>query len=149
MILDNIRNCGLYAKENEKMKKGFDFIKEFLKNPKDLGKHQIDGDTVYAVVQEYETKAPVKFEAHKKYIDIQFIISGREKIGYADIASLELDTEYSDETDAAFYAKRENITELVLESGMFAVFYPEDGHMPGCFVEAPENVHKIVVKVAV
>ena len=64
----------------------------------------------------------MKFEAHKKYIDIQFIISGRERIGYADIATLEPDTEYDAETDAAFYAKRENITGLVLESGMFAVF---------------------------
>lgn len=149
MILDNMKNCDIYAQDNEKIKKGFDFLKEFLRNPVELGKHQIDGDNVYAIVQEYETKEPSRLEAHKRYIDIQFVASGKESIKYADISTLDVDTEYNGETDVAFYHSKENLTGLVLESGMFAVFYPNDGHMPGCLIDKPEKVLKIVVKVAV
>ena len=78
MIIDTIKNCGLYAAGNENLKKGFEFIKEFLENPKAVGKYEIDGDNIYAIVQEYETKAPGKFESHKKYTDIQFLVSGKE-----------------------------------------------------------------------
>ena len=99
MIIDTIKNCGLYAAGNENLKKGFEFIKEFLENPKAVGKYEIDGDNVYAIVQEYETKAPGKFESHKKYTDIQFIVSGKELIGYANIAHLTPDTEYDAEKD--------------------------------------------------
>lgn len=147
MIIDTIKNCGLYAAGNENLKKGFEFIKEFLENPKAVGKYEIDGDNVYAIVQEYETKAPGKFESHKKYTDIQFLVSGKELIGYANIAHLTPDTEYDAEKDFMLFEGKKGATELILEDGMFAVFFPEDGHMPGCFVEQPENVVKIVVKV--
>jgi len=147
MILDNIRNCEMYTAENKGLEKGFEFIKEYLKNPLEAGKYEIDGDKVYAVVQEYETKAPGKFEAHKKYIDIQFIVSGKELIGYENIKALTPDTEYDAEKDFMLFEGKKGTTELILESGMFAVFYPEDGHMPGCMAESPEKVVKIVVKV--
>ena len=147
MIIDSIKNCDMYAQTNENLKKGFEFIKEYLKNPLEAGKYEIDGDKVYAVVQEYETKAPGKFEAHKKYIDIQFIVSGRELIGYENIKALTPDTEYDAEKDFMLFERKKGTTELILDSGMFAVFYPEDGHMPGGFVDHPENVVKIVVKV--
>ena len=149
MIIDTIKNCNVYSAGNENLKKGFEFIKEFMNNPKPVGKYEIDGDKVYAMVQEYETKAPGKFEAHKKYTDIQFLVSGKELIGYENIATLTLDTEYDAKNDYMLFEGKKGTTELILEEGMFAVFFPEDGHMPGCFVEAPENVHKIVVKVAV
>ena len=147
MIIDNIKNCDIYTQNNENLKKGFDFIKSYLNNPVEVGRYEIDGDNVYAIVQEYETKAPGKFEAHKKYTDIQFLVSGKELIGYANINSLVPHTEYDAEKDFMLFDGNKCTTELILEDGMFAVFFPEDGHMPGCFTENPENVIKIVVKV--
>ena len=147
MIIDSIKNCDIYSQTDENLKKGFEFIKNYLKNPLEAGRYEIDGDKVYAMVQEYETKAPGKFEAHKKYIDIQFLVSGRELMGYANVSSLAPDTEYDAEKDFMLFEGKKGTTELILESGMFAVFYPEDGHMPGCMVECPEKVVKIVVKV--
>ncbi|MBQ8758690.1 MAG: YhcH/YjgK/YiaL family protein [Clostridia bacterium] len=149
MILDTIKNCGLYTAGNERLAKGFEFIKEFMKNPLEVGKYEIDGENVYAVVQEYETKAPGKFESHKKYIDIQFIVSGNELIKYENISALKACTEYDAEKDFMLFDGKDDVTELILKEGMFAVFYPEDGHMPGLAVKNPENVSKIVVKVLV
>ena len=147
MIIDSIKNCDMYTQTDENLRKGFEFIKSYLKNPLEAGRYEIDGDKVYAMVQEYETKVPGKFEAHKKYTDIQYLVSGKELIGYANVSSLTPETAYDAEKDFMLFERKNGTTELILEGGMFAVFYPEDGHMPGCMVEKAENVVKIVVKV--
>ena len=147
MILDSIKNSDIYCVGNQGLKKGFEFIEEFIKNPKEPGKYEIDGDKVYAMVQEYQTKAPDKAEAHRKYIDIQYVAEGMELIKYENIEKLIPATEYDSEKDFLLYECRSDMTELILKKGDFAVFYPEDGHMPGLYVDKPEKVIKIVVKV--
>ena len=147
MIIDSIKNCDIYSQTDENLKKGFEFIKNYLKNPLEAGRYEIDGDKVYAMVQSYKTKAPGKFESHKKYIDIQFIVSGTELIKYETVSELNVCTEYDAEKDFMLFDEKNNVTELILKDGMFAIFYPEDGHMPGLAANKPENVVKIVVKV--
>lgn len=152
MIFDRVANCENYIFLGEKFRKGFDFIKKAVAEDLPVGKYEIDGTNIYAMVQEYTSKPcdGAVFEAHRKYIDIQYVISGIEEIGICDISKGIIKTEYSDETDAAFYEKTDKAGKLVLEDGDFAIFYPNDLHMPGLAFDVETcNVKKIVVKVAV
>ena len=152
MIFDTIENYRNYCDAEDKLTKGFLFCMKAVSENLPVGKYEIDGTEIYAMIQEYTTKLPEEalFEGHKKYIDIQYVISGIEEIGIIDISKAKNEKKYSDESDAAFYAKNEKSGKLVLESGDFAVFYPNDLHMPGlAFEEKASDVKKIVVKVRV
>jgi YhcH/YjgK/YiaL family protein len=151
MILDKIDNCNMYFRKESILYDGMKFIlEEFNENTPD-GRYEIKGNDVYAVVQSYSTEAPEnrKLESHKKYIDIQYIVSGRELMGWLPISELEIMTPYSEDKDVVFYHQKEGMSQFVLMPGIFAVFYPDDAHMPCCFVDKPEQVRKIVVKVRV
>lgn len=145
MIIDNIKNIENY--------KGLDKIYDVLKfieitdfSKMEIGKYFIDSDNLYYMVQEYETK-PVKniAEAHKKYIDIQLIVSGEEVIGYAPIDSEKELVEEKLEKDCYLYSC--NTTKLVLKSGDYMVLYPNDLHEPGLANCTPSICRKVVFKV--
>lgn len=129
---------------------------EFLRLPGiyDLpdGRVEIDGQKVYAIVQRYVTTdaGPPKFEYHKKYIDIQFIASGKEVIGWAPAETLTITEAYDADKDVAFGAvEAGKWTPLSLQTGQLAVLYPEDGHAPRLALGEASAVTKIVVKVEV
>lgn len=125
----------------------------FLERPdlKDLpvGKQVIDGEEVYAMVDKSASLAPesVRFEAHKKYTDVHYMISGQVTTGYAPIEKLQLHTPYSEKTEAALYHVPAGYLKLKLYPGMFAVFFPGGGHMPNCHLDGQHDLHKVVVKV--
>ena len=114
------------------------------------GRHELLGRRIIAITQGYLTK-PVnegRWEAHRQYIDIQYVVSGREAIGYAPITTVYPDVAYDELNDVAFYPASGPL--LPVEAGMFAVFFPQDIHMPQIRVGADaEQVRKIVMKVAV
>lgn len=134
------------------------------------GRYELDGDRIYAMIQGYETHAanPEKLEIHKKYVDIQLLLAGGESIIFRPVDGLEVTVPYDEKKDIAFY--RFNLEESVpvtLIPGKFAVFFPEEGHMPGVtcagelycrecpatveqpFPPAPaRSVIKVVVKIA-
>lgn len=116
------------------------------------GTVEIDGDRVFAIVQRYETimtETP-KFEYHRKYIDIQFIASGEEVIGWAPVERMTVTEEYDAAKDIAFGRLAPGTWAPVkLQAGQLAVLRPEDGHAPKLAASAPTSVMKIVVKVAV
>ena len=147
MILDKLKNADLYSAINPKLKKGFDFLKNNDLKLLEPGRHEIDGSDVYALVSEYETKAPqdCKPEAHQIYTDIQYLVSGREAIGHAILNDQKCITEYNSEKDIAFFSGK--TAPMHVEEGMFAVFSPEDIHRPSMRIEGPEMVKKVVVKV--
>lgn len=114
------------------------------------GKYEIRGQSLYAIVDEYTTRSrqACRLETHRRYIDVQYVVSGRELMGYAPAASLKPDGLYEHERDVQFHCGRADF--LLLRQGMFAVMLPEDAHMPGVAVDGqPAAVKKIVVKVAV
>jgi biofilm protein TabA len=116
------------------------------------GKIEIDGDTAFAIVQRYETMTTgtPKFEYHLKYLDIQFIVSGEEVIGWAPAEKLAIIEPYDATKDVCFGRVVEGTwTPLRLQAGQLAVFWPEDGHVPKMAAGTPATVMKIVVKVAV
>ena len=104
-----------------------------------------------AIVSKYETKQENEhgYEAHKKYIDIQYLLSGEERIACLPIERLKEKQPYSEQSDAAFYSADLSLqpSYLSLLPGYFAVFFPQDGHMPQLSVGEPMKVKKIVVKV--
>ena len=140
-----------YASIKELTPSGYDFVNNALQNGVENGKYPLE-DGAYAAVSEYETKpmATAKFEAHKKFIDVQLILSGNEIIGVAPTALLvERIGEYNPEKDVEFFAANGDFKKLELSAGDFAILYPEDAHMPGVHKDTPSAIKKIVLKVPV
>jgi len=119
------------------------------------GRHELDGDRVYASIQDYETHPvnPDKLEIHHKYIDIQVLLSGEESILVRSVDKLETTLAYDAGRDIAFFrlpAGDSDSIPVTLVPGKFAVFFPEEGHMPGLIRgNAPCRVLKVVIKIAV
>lgn len=151
MILDTLANATRYESLNSRFAKTFAWLRGF-DGTQELGRHDIDGDDCFALVQTYETKPmeKAKFEAHRKYIDVQFINSGRETILWAPLASMKEETmAYSEEKEAALWKLVPDVTPLHMSAGHFAILFPEDAHAPCIEWVKPEQVFKVVVKVAV
>lgn len=147
MILDKLENAGLYSSISDKLKIGFEYLKNTDLDKLESGRYEIEGKNVFALVSEYESKKPddCRLEAHQIYTDIQYLVSGREAIGFAPLNEQIITSDYNTEKDIVFFAGE--TTPLILETKMFAVFFPQDVHRPCMQVEGPEMVKKIVVKV--
>lgn len=151
MIFDRLSNCEQYIKMNEKFKLAFDFLNNTDLKVIEDGSYEILGKEIYANVQSLSTK-PIeekKWEVHRKYIDIQLVISGKEKMGYGILDDFnEITVPYSDEKDVEFLDGKEfNFVDV--KEGNFVIFYPQDVHAPMLAVEKPMNIKKVIVKIAV
>ncbi len=114
----------------------------------DTGKHVILGET-FANVLEYTTKpfTEIKMEAHRAFLDLQYIVCGEEKILKQDLADNKPVTDYDNSKDRAFYSPKTFDTALLFE-GTFGIMYPNDLHQ--CVaVDEPINIRKIVFKIPV
>ena len=150
MVFDNIKNKDLYLAMHPSFKAAFNYIEKVVRDGEEVGKYEIDGRTVHAMVQEYEGKEDhPKYEGHRRYIDIQFILSGKEIMDYANIAECDVMTEYNADKDVEFFTCDGIKTRIEAQSGDFAIFYPEDIHKPGIKYEDGTMIKKIVVKVLV
>jgi YhcH/YjgK/YiaL family protein len=147
MIFDRIENINNY-KGLGRVYTALEFMAktDFTKMP--VGKYQLDGDNIYYMVQSYDTNPDKTIaEAHKKYIDIQYIVKGEEIIAVAPIQGNKKLTEAKEEKDVYFYEC--DTKPVVLNDGDFMVLYPSDLHLPGKAVEEPCEVLKVVFKVLV
>lgn len=113
-----------------------------------LGKHVID-PKAYAMIDKSKSQPPdkVQFEAHRKYIDVHYMISGQVTTGFAPADTLKVITPYDAGEDAASYAVPAEYVKVKLYPGDFAVFFTNGGHMPNCHLDGPHDLHKVVVKV--
>lgn len=151
MIFDTLSNSARYESLNSRFAKAFAYLRT-VDGSQPLGRHDLDGDDCFALVQTYETKPQEKalFEAHRKYIDVQFIQSGRETILWAPLASMAEETMAFDQSkDAALWKLVPDTTAIHVSAGHFAILFPEDAHAPCIEWDQPETVFKVVVKVAV
>jgi len=147
MIIDVLRNGRIYAELGPRLVAALDYLRRDFSGVA-AGRHEIDGGNVYALVQEYQTKPPHgRWEAHRKYIDVQFVVSGAERMGWAHLRDLRVSEKYDESKDALFLQGEGNLLEM--RAGMFAIFWPEDAHMPGLAIGEPGPVKKVVVKVLV
>lgn len=152
MIFDTLENCEKYCKIHNDFEKAFDFIKKAVRENLPSGKYEIDSSRVYASIQKYTTKSAEegKFEGHRKYIDIQYMMSGTEAIECVDVSKAESLTGYNEEKDCEFFENKGKSVKGVIDTGDYAVFFPNDLHKPSMSYEnVPANVKKIVVKVQV
>jgi YhcH/YjgK/YiaL family protein len=118
----------------------------------ETGKYPIDGDTVFAIVNEYTTKpfSECDPESHQDYADIQIMISGAERFGWLPLTDQVPGIPYDEERDVAFYSlAEEDLNYITVRAGQFILFFPTDIHQPEVFVRQPDLVKKVVVKVAV
>jgi YhcH/YjgK/YiaL family protein len=147
MILDKLENAALYVVISENLNKGFEFLKNTDLSDIEVGRYEIDGKNVYALVSEYDSKKPedCRLEAHQVYADIQYIVSGKEAIGFTLLNNQTITSEYNPEKDIVFFSGE--TTPLVFEAGMFGIFFPQDLHRPCMQIDGPEKVKKVVVKV--
>lgn len=148
MILDALENHGMYSSISSSVAKAFQFLTETNLQTIALGTHKIDGDHVFAIVMNYKTKAKEAciIEAHYKYIDVHYIISGGEMMGHATLRD-QVPIEANKEKDYAFYNCKTN--DIPLTEGNFAVLYPHDIHQTGVQINQPAMLKKVVVKVSV
>ena len=135
---------------SENIKKGFEWLKANDLHSLAEGKYEISNDDIYANVQIYETKFDAKYEAHRKYIDIQYVIKGVEKIGVTDINNCETCVEYDENKDLEFYNIKKQEEFVELSEGYFTVFFPQDAHKPSIACgEEKSIVKKVVVKIRI
>jgi YhcH/YjgK/YiaL family protein len=149
MVLDRLSNAALYRFGNPLIQRGLEFLQSVDVAALPLGRVGIDGEKLFALPQEYQTRqeSGCDWEAHRKYIDIQFLVTGRERIDYAPRYQLQMTSPYDAEKDRANF-KGEG-SSLILAEGMFAIFFPEDAHRPCMAAGDSGPVKKIVLKVAV
>lgn len=148
MVLDVIANCSQYFALHPHFAKAFDFLRGLDAHNLHPGRYEIDGDDVYAMVQEYTT-APAEtnqWEAHRKYIDIQYVVAGNECLEWLDLGHLPLDTPYSEQKDCLLCVGPVG-TACKMEPGSFSILFPQDLHKPRCIYSHPEAVIKVVVKI--
>lgn len=147
MIYDKLDNIDIYKGLSADIYEGLTFLRQASPDIAN-GVYQLN-PRVKAIVSEYETKTENEngFEAHRRYLDIQCTLRGIEKVCCHPIEKLKETTPYSEENDAALYAANVQSQEMVIGNGYFAIFYPQDGHMPQLCVDTPQPVKKVVVKI--
>jgi YhcH/YjgK/YiaL family protein len=147
MIVTDLRNADIYAAIHPNIAQGIAYLRSDAWHEKAPGRYEVDGDNVYAMIQEYETirMEEGRWEAHQVYTDIQYIVQGSELMGCGDIQTFVPRTTYDAAIDAQFFEGYANYVEI--RAGMFAVFFPADVHMPKIQVAMPQAVKKIVLKV--
>lgn len=149
MIIDALDNAGLYAGIGTRLRTALEALanRDFTESPP--GRVEIDGDDVFALVQDYETRTRTPadpWEAHRRYIDVQYIAAGTETMGFAPVNELRERQPYDPDKDCALYSGDGDF--VTVRRGMFVVFFPWDAHLPGLAAPDPAGVRKVVVKVA-
>ena len=148
MIFDHIKNYEKYKCLGEDVYQMLKFFAETDFSEMSKGRVAVDGEDAYYMVTEVTTFPAdgKQFEAHRKYLDIQFMFKGEEKIPYAEVSTLQQVTEYDEAKDRYFCTGHPQGVST-LTNGMFAIYYPQDAHMPSIVVDKPMQVKKIVGKI--
>ena len=141
----------MYYRFSDRWKKAFRFLAENDLKSLRPGRYEIDGDNVYATISNYMTREPdsVYFEAHRRYIDIQYVISGKELMGIAPLASVkEIVTPYDTERDIEFVTVNDPEYREATPRNFF-IFFPGDAHKPGLIDSISLPVTKLVIKLKI
>ena len=148
MIIDQITNSHLYYTLHPRIKSAFDYLNQTDLSTLPVGRYEIDGQKLYAMLQQYTSKPREQsaWEAHRRYIDLQVIIEGVEHLGYANIDHLSQGDYNSEKDFLPLFGEGDFLT---LQEGNFALLLPQDAHMPGIAIASPAPVKKIVIKIRI
>lgn len=153
MIFGDINNINDMEKiYSDSIMKAINYLKsnDFLNM--EPGVYEIDGKNIYAQVVEKTTKErfDAKPEVHREYIDVQFSVEGKEIIGFArDNSNNKVSEDLLKEDDVMFYENVEGETDLIMNPGNFAIFFPNDIHRPWCAYKETCTIRKVNVKINV
>jgi YhcH/YjgK/YiaL family protein len=150
MILDTLDAIDRYSPLNPRFGAAFAFLRRLGADPT-IGRHEIDGDSAYALVQHYQTRsaAGASLEAHQRYIDIQYVARGHEAIHWASLAGLTVTMPHDAAKDVALFSLPPDAVPVPIRAGQCAILFPDDAHAPCCIWGEPTEVVKVVLKVAV
>ena len=133
MILDTLKNKEQYASLHPRFKAVFDYIDTHDLASMELGRHDIDGDNIFVMVQQLELRPreQARLELHRKYIDIQLVLRGPEEVfGWSEKKDcLTAETEFDEAKDIQLFIDKPQCFYTVRE-GQFSILFPEDGHAP-------------------
>jgi YhcH/YjgK/YiaL family protein len=149
MIIDRLSNPVPLFRLPARLARALEYLRATDVRSVSPGRLDLDGDRLFALVQEYTTRQPGQcvWEAHRRYIDVQFMAAGAERMGYAPLWATREREPYDAARDVTFF---EPGTEFVtIREGMFAIFGPEDVHSPGHVAGSAALVRKVVLKAAV
>ncbi|MBP5286545.1 MAG: YhcH/YjgK/YiaL family protein [Elusimicrobiales bacterium] len=152
MIVYKLADFAKNPNLSPRMRKAVDFLLKPETASLPDGTYPVDGRKVYAQIQTYMTAEPKKilFEAHKKYLDIQYVVEGQEIINCVNLEDLDIVRPYEEKFDICFgLASPSASIPLRLLPGDMTVFFPEHAHAPKLPLGGPRKVKKIVVKVSV
>ncbi len=147
----NKRNLAIYYHKNPKhWEQAFRFLKDADLKNLPVGTQELEGKHLFVAVSEYNSKElnETKYESHKKYIDIQYVISGEEKMGLTTLDQVKIAGTYDEEKDLAFYNSNKGEYHQATPDN-FLVFFPEDVHRPSVKVGESVPVKKAVVKLLI
>ncbi|MEX2114737.1 MAG: YhcH/YjgK/YiaL family protein [Pirellulales bacterium] len=148
MILDDLTQAARYDDLNPGFRLGFEFLRRADLASLASGRHEIDGDRVFALVNRDPGRghAGARLEAHRKYIDIQYLVDGHEEIGWRPTVQCAQVTEpYDADRDIMFFGDAPQ-TWIALPRGKYMIFFSDDAHAP---LAATGPNTKVVIKVAV
>lgn len=151
MIIDNIKYADYYAQLHPEFAGVFEILKSLTPESEEK-RYELDGDKAFVNLSSYVNK-PVEdcaFESHKKYIDIQFVVDGEEKIDLTDSALLKCTDDRLDTDDIAFFENTCHFDTADLEPGDFVIIFPGEAHRPcvapdGKGVKVKKAVAKIIL----
>lgn len=149
MIVDSLANARRYVALHPRLAAAFDYLATFDAATPD-GRFPLDEERVHVLVQTYDTKPAdeKKWESHRRYLDVQYLVSGHEHITVAPTDTLAGATPYNGAKDVVNYTgATDGVSTVCVQSGQFAIFFPDDGHRPGIAAGESVQVRKVVVKV--
>ena len=148
MIKDKLSNANRYYNLSKGIKEGLEYLKNNdISNLKD-GRYEINGDKLFININSYTSKDDADWESHTKYIDIQYIKIGEEKIGICDRKDCVPKTVYDEEKDIEFLTGNKD-SFYKMEENDFMIIFPNELHKPGIKVNENKYVKKAIIKVAV
>jgi YhcH/YjgK/YiaL family protein len=147
MIADLLTNARLYTALGPGIAQGLRFLTETDLPALTPGKHEIDGTRLFALVSDYIPKplAECRWEAHRRYVDLQYMVSGIERMGFAPAPKMR-ETSYQADRDLAWLEGTGDF--LTFGAGQFMLLWPGDAHMPGVEAGVSWQARKVVVKIA-
>ena len=148
MILDTLAHADRYRALHPLFARAFGFLRETDLNALAPGKHDVQGEQIFAIVEACEgrTRADAKLECHRRYIDIQLVLEGVDEMGWKPVAAcVDRATDYDDARDIRFFNDAPS-SWIATPPGAFCLFFPDDAHAP---LVGTGMIRKVVVKIAV
>jgi YhcH/YjgK/YiaL family protein len=148
IIVDKLQNAEDYYDMHPAFDKAFAFLKQDDLAKLTAERYEIDGDRLFCIISKGpgRSRSEAKLEAHRKYIDIQYVITGKDEMGFRPTADCKLiDTSYDAEKDIEFF-NDQPYSWTQVPAGSFVIFFPQDAHAP---LVSSGEIHKAVLKIAV